>query len=112
MKRIVPIHLILLTVGALTLWVYSSTGDTVSFALGGVFTLANLGVLGFAWKLVLEKKSIALAIGVIVLKYAILFLVVFGVITSTYLSGLWFGAGFALIGLSSAIWSLLKSRSS
>lgn len=112
MKRLPLTHLILLTLGALTLWVYNSEGAAVSFALGGLITLANLGVLAFAWKLVLEKKSIALAMSVIVLKYATLFLVVFGVIASTYLSGLWFGVGFGLIGLSSTIWRLLKSRSS
>ena len=91
------------------MWVYQ-WGEPFSFLLGGVLTLINLGALYFAWGRILKKEGVALAISVIVFKYGFLILVILGVTTSKFLSGLWFGVGFASVGLTSVIWALIKSR--
>ncbi len=103
------IHTLVMAAVVVTLWVYGA-GEPVSFLIGGVLTLANVGALYWIWDRIFKKKGVALAASVIVLKYAFLILVIFGVTTLDGLSGLWFGLGFASVGLTSVIWALIKSK--
>lgn len=110
MHVFVGIHLALVMAVSIALWA-GDAGDSLSFFLGGFLTLANVGVLYFAWGRAINKNSRILASSVIALKYAFLIFVIFKVTTSGFLSPLWFGVGFASVTLTSVLWALIKSTS-
>ena len=53
------------------------------YSLGAFVALINIFVLSWAFYRIFIKKAIALAVGVIVLKYAILIFILYGLVNST-----------------------------
>lgn len=70
--------------------------------------MLNVAALYFAWSRVLAKKGVALPVGVIVIKYAILGFILYRVSFENLLDVPWFAAGFSLV-LISAVVSVLRA---
>ena len=74
----------------------------ISVLIGGTLMLINIASLTFLWKQVFFKKSIALAVIIIIFKYAILALILWGLASFTWMKLMGF-----LIGIGSLIFGLL-----
>ena len=73
----------------------------LSLLIGCFLMILNLLGLAFLWKLIFSKKSIALAVLVIIFKYLILGLILWNLSESTWLNPVGFvaGLGCLLIGI-------------
>lgn len=67
--------------------------QSMSAAVGAVLVTVSLVLLTWAWHLILSKKLIALAVSVIVFKYAIFGTIIYIVITKAWVDGVWFVVG-------------------
>lgn len=72
--------------------------------------MLNVAGLHFAWSRILGKKQVALPLGVIVIKYAILGFIIYRIATENLLELPWFAAGFTVV-LISGIASTLFDKS-
>ncbi len=66
--------------------------------------LLNLAATSFCWKLIFCKKSIALAVFVIIFKYVILGVILWGLSRAGWLNAIGF-----LVGLTSLVFSILAA---
>lgn len=76
----------------------------LSVLIGGVTMLINIFGLAFFWRLVFSKKSIALAVLIIIFKYLILAAVLWSFTSMRWLSPIGF-----CVGLASLIFALIVS---
>jgi hypothetical protein len=97
MKLILFVHAVLAVLGAFALLFLNGKTASMSFAVGSGISLGNLLVLTQTWPRILAKKQVALAVGVIVFKFAILGWIIYEVATSTVFSLGWVAAGLALV---------------
>lgn len=88
-------------IGAIVLLVWHSQLAAVSFLVGSALMMLNVATLNFAWGRILAKKQVALPVGVIVIKYAILGFIIYYIATESSLLVPWFAAGFSLVLVSS-----------
>lgn len=74
-------------------------GSKVAFSLfiGGLIVWMNLLILSSSWYLIFQKKSLVLSVSVIVIKYAILGLLVYQIVSSNLFQINWLIAGFTLV---------------
>lgn len=87
------------------------TGNQLkSFTLGEISVFINVLLLSLGWRMIFQKKFIALAIGVIVFKYAILGIFVYQVIKIWNLSAKFFCLGFSILLPVVLVYGFLKSR--
>ncbi len=103
-------HAVFALLGAVLL--HFTVGDLamLSFLAGAGVAFANLAALCIAWPLILAKKLVALSIGVIVFKFAILGWIINIVVTGKYLSVGWFAVGLGLVIASVLATSVKVSR--
>lgn len=87
-----------------------TTRNIVSFVAGFLFMLVNVVLLKWAWKRILWKKSIALAVGAIVFKYALFGFLLFGLIYSQKVNAGYFLAGVTLMVLVTVIKSTKQTK--
>lgn len=99
------LHLISLSVLSFIVFTLSESNQiTAGFIVGSSVMGGNLLVLVWAWGRIIEKKAIALAATVIVVKYAIFGAIIYFVVTQPGLSTVGFLLGFSsmvptLVGL-------------
>lgn len=90
----------------------SGTYSALSFAAGAGASFLNLIALVYSWPRILAKKSVALSIGVIVIKFAILGWIIYEVVSSQALPLGWFAAGLGLVILSTVATSFNVTQQS
>ena len=108
MIRAALIQFSMTLLGYLLLLSYS-TRVAISFASGGALIGINFLILGFAWSLVFQKKLIALAVPLIIFKYAILGLIIYQVVQSSSIDLLWFCLGIGSFVISALIFVVWRS---
>lgn len=96
----------LLFLGTGALLATNTMQNAASYAAGVVVVLFNVVTLYFVWSRVFRKKFIALALGIIVFKYAILGLIIYRLLHTEWLDILWFCAGLSSLMLGSLIFAL------
>jgi hypothetical protein len=64
-------HFALMVAFAAIIWLEFDRSACLFFSLGAALSFANIGILYFSWKRILAKKTVALAVTAIVLKYGI-----------------------------------------
>jgi hypothetical protein len=96
----------LLIFGFLLLAVTDTLHNALSYAVGVGIVLFNVITLFFVWSRFLRKKFIALALGIIVFKYAILGLIIYRLLHTSWLSPIWFCVGLGSLMLGSLIFAL------
>jgi hypothetical protein len=97
MKSLLYIQLALTTVAASIGGLFFGFMAMISISGGGALMLLNLFALVFSWPRILAKKSIALATGVIVFKFAILGWIIYEVVGGEALHIGWFAVGMATV---------------
>mgnify|MGYP001614170302 CR=1 FL=1 len=93
---------------ALAAWVayfYFNLDFSLSILLGGLIMLLNLAALAYVWSRVFAKKSIALAVFIIIFKYVILGMILWGLSSAQWLKP----AGF-LVGITSLVVAVVFER--
>lgn len=92
--------------------IYMMLGDkeAISFLIGAILILINAFLLWFAWKLIFTQKFVALSIGVIVFKYAILGIFIFKIIEKPWLDLLWFSMGIATFIAPAVAYAVVEAR--
>lgn len=100
MKIILIFQILITLLGGLALFPFCAPHQVLSFATGSLVILTSFFLLGIGFGLIFRKKLIALAIGIIVFKYAILGIIIFTLVKLSWFSPLWF-----VLGVSSFILS-------
>jgi hypothetical protein len=100
MRFLLYFHTLLTVVGATLACFLVGESAGVSFLMGALVSLINLAGLVFAWPLILAKKLVALSIGVIVFKFAILGWILYEVVHTSYVHTGWFAGGLAIVVIS------------
>lgn len=83
---------------------YYGTIFAANVFIGALIVLLNLVALSFSWKRIFSKKSIALAIFVIIFKYVILGMILWGLSVTGWLNVFGF-----LVGLASLLFSVFAA---
>ena len=111
MKKIVAIQALITALVALVLLIFAASYDVGSFLIGAAVIMLAVGLLTAGYSLIFKKKLVALAIGIIVFKYAILGIIIFQLVKKPWLSPLWFCLGIASFALTAVIYSLSEALS-
>jgi hypothetical protein len=96
----------LLVLGTLGLSIGNTAHNAFSYAAGVLIVMFNVGTLYFVWSRALQKKLIALALGIIVFKYAILGLIIYRLLQTEWLNAIWFCVGLGSLILASLVFAL------
>lgn len=100
MKFLVSSHLIIALVSTFLLYVFSTPQNTLAFTAGAALGFVNILMLVFTWTHILAKKLVALSIGVIVFKFAILGWIIYEIVTRSVLHLGWFSVGLGIVVIS------------
>jgi hypothetical protein len=95
---------------ALSYW-FLNSAFALSFMVGGLAMLANVVGLSLIWRLIFYKKSIALAVFIIIFKYLILGMILWSFASVKWLSPVGFVCGLAALLFAVLLAALLKSVS-
>jgi hypothetical protein len=85
-------------------FIWANQSFALSVLIGGITMLINIFGLAYFWSLVFSKKSIALAVLIIIFKYVILAAVLWSFTSMRWLSPIGF-----CVGLASLIFALIVS---
>jgi hypothetical protein len=96
----------------LSIILFFTTGfeTAISCLFGGTVMVVNLFGLSFLWKLIFSKKSIALAVLVIIFKYLILGLILWNLNQIQWIRPLGFVLGLGSLMIGVVTTALLKKR--
>jgi hypothetical protein len=116
MRFLLLFHLTLGICAAALTYFLSGQKEALSLSFGALVALMNLSVLVLTWPRLLAKKLVALSVGVIVFKFAILAWILYEVSTGN-LNQLaprleWFVVGLSLVVVSVVATALHESRQS
>ncbi len=111
MRGLLAIHALLAVCGAILVSLVVEPLSGISFATGAMVSFANLVVLVFVWPRIFAKKLVALSVGVIIFKFAILVWILNEVATGKQLQLGWFSTGLGLVILSAIATAIRESRS-
>lgn len=110
MKKIILIQ-VLVTIGLATATLpFIAAHQWLSLLLGVGTILLNFLLLAWGWSLIFKKKLIALAVGIIVFKYAILGIIIYRIVNEPWFQPLWFSLGIASFVISALIYSLSEGK--
>ncbi len=110
MKIILLVQTLVTVALGLPLYLTLGEKEAFSFLIGAVLILVNAFLLWFAWKLIFTQKFVALSIGVIVFKYAILGIFIFKIIKEPWLDLLWFSMGIATFIAPAVAYAVVEAR--
>jgi hypothetical protein len=102
----------LLLAGTVALIAANTMQNALSYAAGVFIVLFNVGTHYFVWSRFLRKKLIALALGIIVFKYAILGLIIYRLLHTDWLNPIWFSVGLSSLMVGSFIFALFGPTNS
>ena len=109
MKFVIGIQALVTVVGALLLWQLAGSQQGASFAVGSGVIVLSFYLLGIGYGLIFKKKMIALAISIIVFKYAILGIIIFAIAKLLWFDPLWFSMGVASFVLSAMSYAVKEA---
>ncbi len=101
-KNIAIILCIYTVLAASLIYKFWGIEQAVATLIGGLLMFVNVISLSYLWKLIISKKSIALVIVVIIFKYLILGMILWGLT-----SGVWLKVEGFLVGIVSLIFAIL-----
>ena len=78
----------------------------MSYGVGSIVVLGNFAILMFVWKRIFQKKQIALAVSLIVIKYALLGGILYIVLRTEWAQPIWLGVGLGTLIFSTLMTSL------
>lgn len=115
MKRVIKLaaefHVLLSLALAILLFSFVSRGASLAFIFGSSVSFFNLVALTVLWPWLLAKKQVALSIGIIVIKFAILTVILYEVATKNLVQVEWFALGLGVVILTVLSASYLYPKS-
>lgn len=93
MKLMFITQSLFMTVGTALLLVFNTAHNAASYGAGAAVVLLNFIFLSTGWGLIFRKKWVAIAIAIIVIKYAILGVLLYSLIHQPWLDLVWFAVG-------------------
>ena len=112
MKRVLEFHIAASLLLALLLFALRSQEAAIAFIFGSSVSFFNLVALTVVWPRILAKKLVALSIGIIVIKFAILGWILYAVVTGKLFQLGWFAVGMGLVVPSVVATSIKVSQNS
>lgn len=109
MNFVIFIQAGLTVLGAILLRVYYAPHQADCFAIGSGMMILSFFLLGIGYGLIFKKKMIALAIAIIVFKYAILGIIIFALTKLPWFDPLWFCMGVASFVVSAIAYALKQA---
>jgi hypothetical protein len=106
MKKIGLLQTLVMALATPLLLAFTTQQQTCSFLIGSGLILMSFALMGLGYGLIFKKKLVALSIGIIVFKYAILGIIIFQLVKQPWLSSLWFCLGIASFGVSALLYAL------
>lgn len=108
--KLILVSQILITalVGGL-LGIFYAPQQSLSFVSGSGTLFLSFILLGIGYGLIFKKKMIALAVGIIVIKYAILGIIIFTLSELLWFDPLWFSLGVASFVLSAIVYAVREA---
>lgn len=106
MKIFLLIQLVLAAVGGLVLLEVRDGSAAASYAIGSSMILVNVGILAFVWFFMIQKKLIALSLTIIVFKYAILGVIIYKLLSYSWLNEGWFCVGLGTLVITTLIYGI------
>jgi hypothetical protein len=106
MKRVLLFQVLTVVIGIVLLFICGAQQNISSYASGGFLVTTNFVLLGMGWKMVFQKKLIALSVLIIVFKYAILGIFIYLLVKQSWLNPFWFAAGVSSMVIASLIYGL------
>lgn len=109
MKNVLIYQMILTVVGGLLLAFFYAPQQALSFAVGSFIILTSFSFFGLGFGMIFQKKLIALAVLIIVFKYAILGIIIYTLVRLSWFDPLWFALGVASFMISALGYALKES---
>ncbi|MDG0814923.1 hypothetical protein [Bdellovibrio svalbardensis] len=109
MKKVLISHLLVSALGSFLIAIFTAAHQGYSFLAGSLVIFLSFLMLGIGFSLIFEKKLIALAISIIVFKYAILGIIIFTIVKLPWFTPLWFAMGVASFVLSAIYFAIDES---
>ena len=106
MKKLSLIQIILTILGTLLLLLFKNQYDALSFFVGGLVIGLSFLSWGLAMGFIFQKKFVALSIGIIVFKYAILGVIIYHFVKQSWMQPFWLSAGVATMMFGSLTYGL------
>lgn len=94
--------------GALSM-IMASPHRANNFIIGSITILLSFVLMGVGFKLIFSKKLIALAVGIIVFKYAILGIIIYTLVHRPWFNPLWFSFGVSSLILSGFYYAMKEA---
>lgn len=110
MKKVSLLHILTMLLFCLGILFFGAKQHLFSFLVGSGGIWANLLILWAGWALIFRKKLVALAIGLIVFKYAILGIIMFKLVKQPWFEPGWFAAGVASFVITSLLYSMTEYK--
>lgn len=109
MFKISRLHLLCIGLITIILLLTNSQHVALSFFLGGSLIWLTFFLWGLGLTLIFQKKLVALALSVIVFKYAISGVIIYWLIEKNWFEPLWFALGVFSFALSALVYSILEA---
>lgn len=100
---------IITILGAALLYIFTEKEASLSFALGSVTIFFSVIAFRIGFGLIFKQKLVALAIGIIVIKYAILGLFIYALVKKNWFDPLWFCLGVASFTLAAVAYATAEA---
>jgi len=100
LKLFFIIQIAITAIGSIVLLEGRNAESAASFAIGSGIILVNVLSLAFVFSRVIQKKLIALSISIIVFKYAILGIIIYKLLSLSWVDRIWLCAGLASLVVS------------
>lgn len=109
MKKVLISQALISVLGSLLIAIFIAPHQGYSFLAGSLVIFISFLMLGVGFSLIFHKKLIALAIGIIVFKYAILGIIIFTIVKLPWFTPLWFAMGVASFVISAIYFAVSEA---
>lgn len=109
MKFILTFQVLITLLTGAILGVFAAPQHSISFVAGSFLIVLSFVLMAIGFGLIFKKKLIALAIGIIVFKYAILGIIIYTIVKLPWFNPLWFSLGVASFVISGIGYSLKEA---
>jgi len=110
MNKTIQYHLFTTLLLSLVIYIFDTKQNSLSFLVGSSLIFFNFLILFWVWQKIISKKLVALAVSVIVIKYAIFGVIIYLVLKNPNIQPIWFSAGIGTIVITSLLTALEYSQ--
>ncbi|WP_413585852.1 hypothetical protein [Bdellovibrio sp. HCB274] len=109
MKRVLICQALITAIGYVALLFFAAPNHADSFLWGSLTIFISFALMGLGYGLIFQKKLVALAISLIVFKYAILGIIIFTLVKLDWFSSIAFAVGVASFIVSAIYYAISEA---